>query len=49
MAAEPKLLFADEAMAGLSNSEINDIVTLLIKLNERGVTVIPRRSTSCAP
>jgi branched-chain amino acid transport system ATP-binding protein len=40
MAAEPKLLFADEAMAGLSNSEINDIVTLLIKLNERGVTVI---------
>jgi branched-chain amino acid transport system ATP-binding protein len=40
MAAEPTLLFADEAMAGLSNSEIDDIVTLLIKLNERGVTVI---------
>jgi branched-chain amino acid transport system ATP-binding protein len=40
MAAEPKLLFADEAMAGLSHSEINDIVTLLIALNQRGVTVI---------
>ena len=40
MAAEPKLLIADEAMAGLSQSEVNDIVALLIKLNERGVTII---------
>jgi branched-chain amino acid transport system ATP-binding protein len=40
MAADPKLLIADEAMAGLSNSEVNDIVALLIRLNERGVTVI---------
>jgi branched-chain amino acid transport system ATP-binding protein len=40
MAAEPKLLIADEAMAGLSNSEVNDIVALLIRMNERGVTVI---------
>ena len=40
MAAEPKLLIADEAMAGLSQSEINDIVDLLIKLNERGITII---------
>jgi branched-chain amino acid transport system ATP-binding protein len=40
MAAGPKLLFADEAMAGLSNAEVNDIVALLIRLNERGVTVI---------
>ncbi len=40
MAAEPKLLIADEAMAGLSQSEIKDIVALLIRLNERGVTVI---------
>ena len=40
MAAEPKLLIADEAMAGLSGSEVNDIVALLITLNERGVTVI---------
>jgi len=40
MAAEPKLLIADEAMAGLSQSEVTDIVALLIKLNERGITVI---------
>jgi branched-chain amino acid transport system ATP-binding protein len=40
MAAEPKLLIADEAMAGLSQSEITDIVELLIKLNERGITII---------
>jgi len=40
LAAEPKLLFADEAMAGLSHSEVNDIVALLIRLNERGITVI---------
>jgi branched-chain amino acid transport system ATP-binding protein len=40
MAAEPKLLIADEAMAGLSGAEVNDIVALLIKLNERGVTVV---------
>jgi branched-chain amino acid transport system ATP-binding protein len=40
MAAEPKLLIADEAMAGLSHSEVTDIVSLLIRLNERGATVI---------
>jgi branched-chain amino acid transport system ATP-binding protein len=40
MAAEPKLLIADEAMAGLSQSEVTDIVALLIKLNERGITII---------
>ena len=40
MAAEPKLLIADEAMAGLSHSEVTEIVSLLIRLNEGGVTVI---------
>jgi len=40
LAAEPKLLIADEAMAGLSQAEVNDIVALLIRLNERGVTII---------
>jgi branched-chain amino acid transport system ATP-binding protein len=40
MAAEPKLLIADESMAGLSHSEIDDILALLIRLNERGVTII---------
>jgi branched-chain amino acid transport system ATP-binding protein len=40
MAAEPKLLIADEAMAGLSQAEVNDIVALLIDLNKRGITII---------
>ncbi len=40
MAAEPKLLIADESMAGLSHSEVEDIVALLIRRNERGVTII---------
>jgi branched-chain amino acid transport system ATP-binding protein len=40
MAAEPKLLIADESMAGLSHSEIDDILTLLVRLNERGITII---------
>jgi branched-chain amino acid transport system ATP-binding protein len=40
MAAEPKLLIADESMAGLSHSEVEDIVALLIRLNERGITII---------
>jgi branched-chain amino acid transport system ATP-binding protein len=40
MAAEPKLLIADESMAGLSHSEIEDILTLLRRMNDRGITVI---------
>jgi branched-chain amino acid transport system ATP-binding protein len=40
MASEPKLLIADEAMAGLTHSEVEDILTLLVRLNEQGVTVI---------
>jgi len=40
VAAEPKLLIADESMAGLSHSEIDDILALLRQLNERGITII---------
>ena len=40
MAAAPKLLIADEAMAGLSHAEGDEIIALLIRLNEQGVTVI---------
>lgn len=40
MAAAPKLLIADEAMAGLSHSEVDDIITLLLKLNQSGIAVI---------
>jgi len=40
MAAEPRLLIADEVMAGLSHTEIDEIVALLIRVNGQGVTVI---------
>jgi branched-chain amino acid transport system ATP-binding protein len=40
MAAEPKLLIADEAMAGLSHAEVEEILALLRRLNEAGVTII---------
>jgi branched-chain amino acid transport system ATP-binding protein len=41
MAAEPKLLIADEAMAGLSHGEVDDILALLVRLNEeQNITII---------
>ena len=40
MAADPKLLIADEAMAGLSNAEVDDILKLLMTLNDGGITII---------
>jgi branched-chain amino acid transport system ATP-binding protein len=40
IAAGPRLLIADEAMAGLSHAEVDEILDLLFKLNERGITII---------
>ena len=40
MASEPKLQIADESMAGLSHSEIDDILKLLVRLSERGITIV---------
>ncbi len=40
MAAKPNLLISDEAMAGLSGSEVDEILDRLFALNERGVGVI---------
>jgi branched-chain amino acid transport system ATP-binding protein len=40
LAANPQVLIADEAMAGLSESEIDDILSLLFALNASGVAVI---------
>jgi branched-chain amino acid transport system ATP-binding protein len=40
MGADPKLLIADEAMAGLSHSEVEDILKLLDRLNQHGITII---------
>jgi branched-chain amino acid transport system ATP-binding protein len=40
LAAKPQLLISDEAMAGLSSSEVDEILEILFKLNARGVAVI---------
>lgn len=40
LAAEPQILIADEAMAGLSEKEIDDILALLFQLNAKGVAII---------
>lgn len=40
LAANPRLLIADEAMAGLSDSEVDEIVALLVRLNDDGIAVI---------
>jgi branched-chain amino acid transport system ATP-binding protein len=40
VAAKPQLLISDEAMAGLSASETDDILALLLGLKEQGVAVI---------
>jgi branched-chain amino acid transport system ATP-binding protein len=40
MAARPKLLVSDEAMAGLSGNEVDEVLGILFKLNETGITII---------
>ena len=40
IAAQPKLLIADESMAGLATSETDEILALLFRLNEMGIAVI---------
>ena len=40
MAARPRLLISDEAMAGLSGAEVSEVLEILFKLNAGGITVI---------
>jgi len=40
MATHPKLLISDEAMAGLSSSEVDEVLDLLIRLGSQGITII---------
>jgi branched-chain amino acid transport system ATP-binding protein len=40
IAAKPKLLISDEAMAGLSASEVDEIIALLVGLKEQGIAII---------
>ncbi|MBV8090458.1 MAG: ABC transporter ATP-binding protein [Alphaproteobacteria bacterium] len=40
VASAPRLLFADEAMAGLSPSEVEEILAVLVRLNQQGITIV---------
>jgi branched-chain amino acid transport system ATP-binding protein len=40
MAARPQLLISDEAMAGLSGSEVDEVLKILFALNAEGITII---------
>ena len=40
MAAKPRLLISDEAMAGLSGSEVDEVLKILFALNAEGITII---------
>jgi branched-chain amino acid transport system ATP-binding protein len=40
LATEPKLLLLDEVMAGLNPYEVDGLVSLLLQVRERGVTIL---------
>ncbi len=40
MAAKPRLLISDEAMAGLAGAEVDEVLKILFDLNEKGITII---------
>ena len=40
IAARPKLLVCDEAMAGLAAKEVSEILDILLELNSTGITII---------
>ena len=40
MAAKPRLLISDEAMAGLAGNEVDEVLEILFALNAKGITII---------
>jgi branched-chain amino acid transport system ATP-binding protein len=40
LATEPKLLLLDEVMAGLTPTEVDELIRLLAEVNRRGVTIL---------
>ena len=40
LAAKPRVLIADEAMAGLSDAEVDEILNLLLHLNQDGISIV---------
>jgi branched-chain amino acid transport system ATP-binding protein len=40
LAAKPRVLIADESMAGLSDTEVDEILDLLMRLNSEGIAIV---------
>lgn len=40
LAAKPRVLIADESMAGLSDSEVDEVLEVLMKLNAEGISIV---------
>jgi branched-chain amino acid transport system ATP-binding protein len=40
LAARPRLLISDEAMAGLAGAEVDEVLKILFELNAHGITII---------
>jgi len=40
MSANPQLLIADEALAGLSGAEVDEILALIMSMKEKGISVL---------
>lgn len=40
LAAKPRVLFADESMAGLSDSEVDEVLEVLLRLNAEGIAIV---------
>ncbi len=40
LALKPKILFLDEVMAGLSSSEVDELLEVLAELNARGIAIL---------
>jgi branched-chain amino acid transport system ATP-binding protein len=40
LAARPRVLIADESMAGLSDTEVDEIIDLLMRLNAEGIAIV---------
>ncbi len=40
LATDPKLILFDEVLAGLNPSEIRDVIPVILKLKDRGITIL---------
>jgi branched-chain amino acid transport system ATP-binding protein len=40
LASSPKLLFLDELASGLSEGELKDMITLIFKIRDQGITIL---------